>query len=332
MMKAVPSSYNNYLVVFSKVKAEKLPPYHACDHHIELEGSLPIVGVIYSLSNQESDTLRAYISENVNRAFIRSSCSSPGEPVLSGKKKDVGLCLCVDYCKLNAVTMKEKYHVLPMNQLLTVFNSSSISSNIYLCGAYNLLRIKKYDVIFTAFRPKYYSYEYLVIPFGLTNAPASFQNLDSDILSELLDFYVSVYLDDIMLFPRLTKSIPHVSTVPSRLRSNNPFSKASKRLFHVSSVEYLGYVFSSGGLMMYQEEVKQIFNWTPPRNLKAVKSSLGFANYYSCFINNSSKTISPLTKFLKKYSCFPLNEDTLKKLKKVKEAFTTAPILLYPPL
>ncbi|MBW0561443.1 hypothetical protein O181_101158 [Austropuccinia psidii MF-1] len=97
VMKVVPSVYHQYLNLFSKVKAVKLPPHCACDHHIELKGPLPPVGVIYSLSNQESDTLRAYISENVEKGFIRPSSSSTGEPVLFVKKKYGGLCLCVDY-------------------------------------------------------------------------------------------------------------------------------------------------------------------------------------------------------------------------------------------
>ncbi|MBW0526677.1 hypothetical protein O181_066392 [Austropuccinia psidii MF-1] len=91
VMKVVPSVYHKYLDVFSKVKAEKIPPHRTCDHHIELEWSLPPVGVIYSLSNQESDTLRAYISENVEKGFIRPSSSSTGAPVLFVKNKDGGL-------------------------------------------------------------------------------------------------------------------------------------------------------------------------------------------------------------------------------------------------
>ncbi|MBW0541020.1 hypothetical protein O181_080735 [Austropuccinia psidii MF-1] len=181
MMKVVPSSYQKYLDVFSKVKAEKLPPHHTCDHYIELEGSLPPVGVIYSLSHQESDTLRAYISENVEKGFIGPSFSSTGAPVLFVKKKDGCLCLCVDYRKLNAVTRKNKYTVPPMNQLPAVFNGFSILSKIYLCGAYNLLRIKKGDEHLTCFIAKYGIYGYLVMLFGLTNAPASFQNLVNDI-------------------------------------------------------------------------------------------------------------------------------------------------------
>ncbi|MBW0590031.1 hypothetical protein O181_129746 [Austropuccinia psidii MF-1] len=151
-MKVVPSVYHQYLDVCSKVKAEKLPPHRACDHHIELEVSLPQVVVMYSLSNQESDTLRAYISENVEKGFIRPSSSSTGAPVLFVKKKDGGLCLCVDYCKLNAVTRKNKYPVPTMNKLPTVFNGSSIFSEIDLRGAYNILRIKEADEHLTCFR------------------------------------------------------------------------------------------------------------------------------------------------------------------------------------
>ncbi|MBW0500346.1 hypothetical protein O181_040061 [Austropuccinia psidii MF-1] len=175
MMKVVPSAYHQYLDVFSKVKAEKLPPHHTCDYHIKLEGSLPPVGVIYSLSNQESDTLRAYISENVEKGFIQPSAFSTGAPVLFVKKKDRGHRLCVDYPKLNAVTRKNKYPIPPMNQLLNVFNGSYIFSKFYLHNSYNLLRIKEGDEHLTDFRTKYGIYEYLVMPFGLTNAPASFQ-------------------------------------------------------------------------------------------------------------------------------------------------------------
>ncbi|MBW0579190.1 hypothetical protein O181_118905 [Austropuccinia psidii MF-1] len=195
VINVVPSVYHKYLDVFSKVKSEKLPPHRACDHHIELEGSLPPVGVIYSLSNQESDTLRAYISQNLEKGFIQPNSSQTGAPVLFVKNKDGGLCLCADYHRLNAVTRKNKYPVPPMNQLLNVFNGSSIFSKIDMRGAYNLLRIKEGDEHLTAFRTKYASLEYLAMPFGLTNAPASFQNLVNDIFQDLLDVFVVVYLD-----------------------------------------------------------------------------------------------------------------------------------------
>ncbi|MBW0566446.1 hypothetical protein O181_106161 [Austropuccinia psidii MF-1] len=313
LMKVVPSTYHQYLDVFSKVKSEKLPPHRACDHHIKLEGSLPPVGMIYSLSKQDSDTLRAYISENVEKGFIRASSSSTGAPVVFVKKEDSGLHLCVDYHKLNPVTRKNKYPVPPMNQLLNVLNGSSIFSKIDLRGAYNLLRVKEGDEHLKCFRTKYGSFEYLVMPFELTNAPASFQNLVNDIFQDLLDVYVVVYLDDIMVFSKYEEEhVTHVSTVISRLRANNIFAKASKCLFHISSVEYLGYFVSSESLKMDQAKVQKILNWLPPRNLKALQSFLGFASLYRRFIKNYSKKISSLTSFLKKDCCFPLNEEALK--------------------
>ncbi|MBW0482822.1 hypothetical protein O181_022537 [Austropuccinia psidii MF-1] len=234
MMKVIPSVYHQYLDVFSKVKAEKLPPHCACDHHIKLEGCLPPVEVIDSLSNQDSDTLRAYISENVEKGFIHPSSSSTGAPILFVKK--------------------ERWW----------------PPFIDLHGAYNLRRIKEGDEHLTAFRTKYGSYEYLVMPFGLTNAPASFQNLVNDIFQDPLDVYVVVYLNDIMVFSKFEEEhVTHVSTFLSRLRANNLFAKTSKFLFHVSSVEYLGYSVLFEGLKMAQEKVQQIMSWPSPKNLKA---------------------------------------------------------------
>ncbi|MBW0583908.1 hypothetical protein O181_123623, partial [Austropuccinia psidii MF-1] len=218
-------------------------------------------GVIYSLSNQETDTLRAYISKIVEKGFIRSCSFSTGAPVLFVKKKDGGLHLCVDYRKLNSVTRKKKYPVPPMNQLLTVFNGSSIFSKIDLRGAYNLLRIKEGDEHLTCFKTKYGSYEYLVMPFGLTNGPASFQNLINDIFYDLLDVYVVAYLDDIVVFSKCEEEhVTHVSTVLSRLRANTLFAKASKCLFHVSSVDSLTSFLKKDSHFTLNEEALRKFH------------------------------------------------------------------------
>ncbi|MBW0473503.1 hypothetical protein O181_013218 [Austropuccinia psidii MF-1] len=150
VFKVVPPAYHQYFDIFSKLKAEKLPLHCACDDHIKLEGLLPSICVIYALSNQDSVTIWAYISENVEKGFIRTSSSSIGAPGLFVKKKDGGLRLCVDYRKLNAVTRKNRYPVPPTNQLLTVFNGSTIFSKIDRRGAYSLLRIKEGDEHLTA--------------------------------------------------------------------------------------------------------------------------------------------------------------------------------------
>ncbi|MBW0512547.1 hypothetical protein O181_052262 [Austropuccinia psidii MF-1] len=183
-----------------------------------------------------------------------------------------------------------------MNQLLTVFNGSTISSKIDLCGAYNLLGIKEGDEPSTAFRAKYGSYEYLVIPFGLTNDPASFQNLVIDIFAYFMDISVVVYLDDIMVFSSSEEEhVKDVASVLKRLRDNNLFTTAAKC-----------------GI---------------PKDIKALESFLGLANFYHPFIKNYSKKVTALTSLPKKDSPFIFNEEALSQFQILKEAFTTTPIL-----
>ncbi|MBW0483618.1 hypothetical protein O181_023333 [Austropuccinia psidii MF-1] len=165
------------------------------------------------------------------------------------------------------------------------------------------------------------------MPFGLTNAPASFQNLVNDIFSDFFDFFV-VYLDDIVVFSSSEEEhCKHVASVLQILRDHNLFAKASKCVFHASSVEYLGYVILSEGLKMDSPKVQQILNWPQPKNIKALQSFLGFANLYCCFIKNYSKKISALTSLIKKDSPFIFKEEALSQFQILKEAFTTAPIL-----
>ncbi|MBW0485897.1 hypothetical protein O181_025612 [Austropuccinia psidii MF-1] len=183
MMNAFPYSYHHYFDVFSKLNAEKLPLHCACYHHIKLKGSLPPVGLIYSLSNQESDTLRAYISENSGKGFIWPSSSSTGEPVLFIKKER---------------WWPPFVRLLPQTQCCHQEEQSA--SQISLCYAYSLLRIKEGYEHFTAFRTKYRIYEYLDMPFRLTNSHSPFQNIVNYAFSDLLDVYVVVYLNDIMAF------------------------------------------------------------------------------------------------------------------------------------
>ncbi|MBW0552734.1 hypothetical protein O181_092449 [Austropuccinia psidii MF-1] len=199
ILKGVPPAYHQYLDVFSKVKADKLPPNHACDNNIELEVSLPPVGIIYSLSNHDSETLWACTSWNIEKGVIRPSSSSTGEPFSFVKKNDGSLGLCVTHRKFNSLTRKNNITVSQINQLLNIFNSSTIFSKIDQCGSHNHLRIKEGDEHLTSFRAKYGSYKYLVRPFGLSSSPASLTSPVNHIFSDYLDFFEVVYLNDIMV-------------------------------------------------------------------------------------------------------------------------------------
>ena len=328
VMERVPDAYHTFLDVFSKVKADKLPPHRAYDHHIELEGPMPPVGPIYSLSHHEKEALQAYIAENIEKGFICPSTSSTGAPVLFVRKKDGGLQLCVDYCKLNAVTRKNRYPIPPMTHLLTVFSGSTIFSKIDLRGAYNLLRIKEGDEHLTAFRTQFGSFEYLVMPFGLTNAPASFQCLVNDIFADLLTICVVVYLDEILIFSKnFTEHTAPVCAVFNRLWKNNLYAKASKCEFHASSVDYLGYFISRSGIEMDNSKVQKILDWPPPTNKKALQQFLGFSNFYCRFIINYSRKVHLLTALTGADPIFPLSPGALQQFEDLKVAFTKAPVL-----
>ncbi|MBW0565298.1 hypothetical protein O181_105013, partial [Austropuccinia psidii MF-1] len=205
-----------------------------------------------------SETLWAYISQNVEKGFISPSSSSTGAPILFVKKNDGGLCLCVDYHKRNAVTRKNRYPFPPMNQLLPIFNGSNIFPKIALPGPYNLLRIKEGYECLTAFRTKYGSYEYLVMPSGFTNAPSSFQNLLNDILGDLLGIFAVVYFDDIMVFSSSQeKHVKHVASVLQRLRDNHLFDKASKN--YSKKITALTSILKKDSPLIFNEEALSQF-------------------------------------------------------------------------
>jgi len=170
----VPKEYHGFLDVFSKRSANTLAPHRPFDHWIPLtEGVQPHFGPIYSLSSVEQNALKEYIEENLEKGFIRPSESPAGAPILFVKKKDGSLRLCVDYRRLNAITIKNRYPLPLIGDLIDQLRDCTVYTKINLRGAYNLLRIAEGEEWKTAFRTRYGLFEYKVMPFGLTNAPAS---------------------------------------------------------------------------------------------------------------------------------------------------------------
>ena len=168
---------------------------------------------MYSLSELELATLRSWIKDNLDKGFIRRSTSSAGSPILFVKKKDGSLRLCVDYRGLNAITIKNRYPLPLIPETLDRIRTAQLFTTLDLRGAYNLLRVAAGDEWKTAFRTRYGLFECMVVPFGLTNAPASFQHLMNDILRDVLDVTVSCYLDDILIYSDVIEDHPtHVRT------------------------------------------------------------------------------------------------------------------------
>lgn len=327
----VPQVHHEYLEIFSKEAADLLPVHRSYDHTIPLvEGSSPPYGPIYSLSAIELKALAEYLDENLRKGFIRPSTSPAGAPILFVKKKDGSLRLCVDYRGLNKITIKNRYPLPLIHELLDRLQGAHIFTRIDLRGAYNLVRIAKGEEWKTAFRTRYGHFEYLVMPFGLTNAPATFQNLMNDILRDFLDVFVIVYLDDILIFSKTKEDhIGHVSQVLDRLQKTGLVARAEKCEFHKSEVEFLGYVMSSVGVKMDAKKLLAIKSWPPPASITDVQAFLGFANFYRRFIWNYSKIAAPLTTLLKKDASFRFDGKALEAFEFLKNAFMSAPILMH---
>ncbi|KAE8224305.1 hypothetical protein CF326_g8057, partial [Tilletia indica] len=325
----VPPAYHDLLEAFSKAGADTLPPRRDCDHRIDLEpGSKPPFGPLYNLSEPELKSLREWLDENLQKGFIRPSTSAAAAPILFVKKKDGTLRLCVDYRGLNAITIKNRYPLPLIPETLDRLQGGKRFSRFDLRGAYNLLRIANGHEWLTAFRTRYGLYECLVMPFGLTNAPGSFQGLMNHIFRDILDIYVVVYLDDILVFSKNDQDhAEHCREVLRRLIQHNLYVKAEKCEFDRTSTTFLGFNVSASGISMDNEKVQVLLDWPTPTNLKELQAFLGFANFYRRFIEGYSRLTLPLTRLTRKNVAFELSPSALEAFDALKAAFTTAPLL-----
>jgi hypothetical protein len=197
----VPLDYHEFVDVFDKGKASQLPPHHPYNLKIDLEeGFAPPLGTIYPLSPVELEALRKFLDENITTGLLRSSSSPHGAPILFVKKKDGSLHLCVDFCGLNQITKKDRYPLPLISDLLESPSCTKIYTKIDLRSTYHFVWITSRDEWKTAFQTCYGSYEWLVMPEGLTNAPAVFQRFVNSIFADMLDICVIVYLDDILIY------------------------------------------------------------------------------------------------------------------------------------
>ena len=275
--------------------------------------------------------MEEYISESLAAGFIRPSSSQVAAGFFFVKKKDGGLRPCIDYRQLNNITIKNKYPLPLMSSTLEPLTQATVFTKLDLRSAYHLVRIRRGDEWKTAFKTPHGLYEYLVMPFGLTNAPAVFQALINDVLRDMLDDFVVVYLDDILIFSRTLKEhVQHVRRVLERLLHNRLFVKAEKCRFHSDSVDYLGFIVEKGRTRADPRKIQTIMDWSVPTTRKELQSFLGFANFYRRFIRNYSGVAEPLTRLTSPSKPFIWSQAAHTAFQSLKERFTSAPVLLQP--
>ncbi|XP_077306266.1 uncharacterized protein LOC143925677 [Lithobates pipiens] len=279
----------------------------------------------------ELGALKTYLDDNLKKGFIQPSTSPAGAGIFFVQKKDHSLRPCVDYRALNKVTVKNRYPLPLVPELFQRLGSARVFSKLDLRGAYNLVRIRKGDEWKTAFRTRFGHYEYLVMPFGLCNAPATFQHFVNDVFREYLDLFVVIYLDDILIFSSsLAEHREHVKIVLARLRLHGLYAKPEKCVFEQQSIQFLGLIISVKGIEMDPQKVSAILDWPAPSDRKGVQRFVGFANFYRKFIRGFSSIISPITELTKQGQRFLWTPKAQEAFETLKKLFVSASILRHP--
>ena len=309
--------------------ANKLPPRRAWDHKIELTpGKEPPYQKNRPFSPKELQVVRKWLDDNLSKGFIRESRSRSAAPLLLAAKPGGGVRICQDYRGLNNVTIKNRYPLPLIRETLDALCDAKVYTKLDIIAAFNKLRIAEGHEWKTAFITRFGLFETLVMPFGLCNAPASFQNYINHTLHDLLDKTCTAYLDDVLIYSANRKDHrKHVREVVQRLIEAGLQIDIHKCEFETTETKYLGLIVSPGGIKMDPEKVRTIRDWLPPPCLKDLQKFLGFANFYRRFIRDFAKIAKPLNELMKKDTPWHWGEAQQHAFEDLKGAFATAPVL-----
>jgi hypothetical protein len=253
--------------------------------------------------------------------------------VLFVEKKDGTQWMCVDYRSLNEVTIKNKYPLPRIEDLFDLMKGVRMFSKIDLRSGYHQLKIRETDILKTAFRTRYGLYEYTMMSFGLTNAPAYFMYLMNKVFMEYLDKFVVVLIDDILIFSKMVEEHEeHLRLALEKLRSNQLYAKFSKCEFWLTEVAFLGHVISTGGVSVDPGKVKDVLNSMPPTTASEIRSFLGLAGYYRRLIKDFSKIAKPMMKLLEKNTAFEWTTECQASFEELRKCLTSASVLVLPDL
>jgi hypothetical protein len=321
------------LAGFGSIFAEptSLPPQRARDHIITLKlGALPVAVRLYRYPAAHKDELERPCAAMIEQGIVRRSDSTFSSPVLLVKKPDGSWRFCVNYRALNALTVKDAFPIPVVDELLDELHGACFFTKLDLRSGYHQVRMRPADIHKTAFRTHDGLYEFLVMAFGLCNAPATFQALMHDVLRPFLRRFVLVFCDDILIYSRTwADHLRHIHAVFAELQGHQLFLKRSKCAFGAPSVAYLGHVVSVAGVAMDPAKLQAVRDWPRPQSARAVRGFLGLAGYYRKFIHSYGTIAAPLTALLRKEG-FSWTAEAAAAFAALKDAVTAAPVLTMP--
>jgi hypothetical protein len=309
-----------------------IPPERDAAFEIKLiPGTQPIHKAPYRMALKEQVELKQQLDDLLAKGFIRPSRSPWASPVLFVEKKDKSKRLCVDYRALNQVTIKNKYPLPRIEVLFEQLRGAQVFSKIDLNYGHHQLRIREEDIGKTAFCPRYGHYEFIVMSFGLTNSPAAFMEAMNRMLHEFLDDFVVVFLDDILIYSKTeVEHERHLCLALGALRKNQFYGNLKKCAFWLSEVAFLGHVINQQGIAVDLRNVAAEVEWKRPSSVSEIRSFLGLAGYYWCFVPNFSSIAKPLTRLLEKGILFVWSSDCEVSYQTLKNKLVNAPILALP--
>jgi hypothetical protein len=290
-----------YAVVFPEELPDGLPPDRGTGHTIPLvDGAQPQWRHVYRLSPAEKAEAQKQIIELLAKGWIQPSKSPYGSSILFVTKKDGTLRMCVDYRALNKNTVKNRFPLPRIDDLLDVMHGSNYFTSLDLASAYHQVRITDEDVPKTAFNTPFGHYEFKVLCFGLSNAPATFQSQMNKIFGSMTGRCMVVYLDDVLIFSKtFEEHLQHVEQAMKILQDNQYYAKLKKCEFCKEEVKYLGHVVGKGGVKVDAAKVAAVQDWPRPKDAHELRQFLGLTNYFRRFILAYSAVAKPLTDCLK---------------------------------